>query len=86
MGETLGCEGEEIIDIAFRVVLSTIAVIRTTAGRTEVVRAGERGQAASEEVHNSPNDPLGCQGGSSITEAKGPVEKNLAAPADREED
>ena len=84
--ERFGRKCQEIVNISLGVIFSTVAVVRTTTGGAQVVGAGERRQAGPKEMDDSPDNPQRGQRGTPISEAERGIQKDLAAPSNREED
>ena len=86
LGNAFWRKAEEIINISLRVILPTLAVVWALARDTRIEGAGERRDTSPEHVDHGPDDSLHCQGGGPVSETKGSVKINLAAPAYSEED
>ena len=78
----LSAETDEIVNVACRVVITTVAVKRTRAGNTGVERSRKRGNSSAEQPHHCPYDSLSSKSGTTIPEAESPVQENLAPPSD----
>ena len=58
----------------------------TGARESGIERAGKWGDLRPVNPDNSPNNPLRREGCCAVAEGQGPVEEDLAPPADGEED